>query len=58
MFALRTGKSAAILMALVLAAIPIRFLSVLAIIVIVVWGSFALYAGRRFDVLNSEQSEG
>jgi AAA family ATP:ADP antiporter len=58
MFVQRTGKGAAILMALGLTAIPIRFLSILAVLVIVIWGGFALYAGRRFDVLTSEQVEG
>jgi len=57
MFVQRTGKGAAILMALILTAIPIRFLSVLAIIVIVIWGSFALYSGRCFDILTIEQVE-
>lgn len=54
MFVQRMGKSAAILMALGLSSIPIRFLSVLTCIVIVIWGFFALYAGRRFDVLTSD----
>jgi ATP:ADP antiporter, AAA family len=58
MFVQRTGKSAAILMAFGLTAIPIRFLSILGVIVIVIWSGFALYAGRRFDVLTSKQLEG
>ena len=49
MFVQRTGKSAAILMAIGLSAVPVRFLSLLAILVTVVWGLFARYAGRRFD---------
>jgi len=58
MFVQRTGKGAAILMALGLSAIPIRFLSILALIVIVIWGVFAHYAGRRFEVLTNEEIEG
>jgi len=57
MFVQRAGKSTAILMAFGLTAIPIRFLSVLAVIVFVIWGVFALYAGRHFDALTSEKSE-
>lgn len=57
MFVQRVGKGAAILMALGLAAVPIRFLSILAIGVIVVWAGFALYAGRRFDELTGESAE-
>lgn len=56
MFVQRVGKGAAILMALGLAMVPIRFLSILAIGVIVVWAGFALYAGRRFDELTGEGS--
>ncbi len=55
MFVQRTGKSAAILMTFGLTAIPIRFLSILALIVIIVWGIFAFYAGRRFEALTKEQ---
>lgn len=58
MFVQRTGKSAAILMAFGLAAIPIRFLSILAVIVIFIWGCFAFYAGRHFNALTSGQLEG
>ena len=58
MFVQRTGKGAAILMALGLTSIPIRFLSILAVIVIVIWGIFAFYAGQRFDVITSEKIEG
>lgn len=57
MFVQRSGKGAAILMAMGLAAIPIRFLSVLAIILIAIWVSFAFYARRRFDALTLEQAE-
>jgi AAA family ATP:ADP antiporter len=42
MFVQRTGKSAAILMPFGLTAIPIRFRSILAVIVIVIWGVFAV----------------
>jgi AAA family ATP:ADP antiporter len=51
MFVQRTGKGAAILMALVLGALPVRFLSLLALGVIAVWAGLAVYAGRRFDSL-------
>ena len=55
MFVQRLGKGAAILMALVLSALPIRFLSVLAIGVIAVWAYFAATAGRSFDILTSKE---
>jgi AAA family ATP:ADP antiporter len=58
MFVQRAGKSAAILMAIGLSAIPVRFLSILAILVVVVWGVFAHNAGRRFDSLTAGKSEG
>jgi AAA family ATP:ADP antiporter len=58
MFVQRTGKGAAILMVFGLTAIPIRFLSILAVIVIIIWGVFALYSGQRFDILTSEEIEG
>lgn len=54
MFVQRVGKGAAILMALALSAINIRFLSILALVVIVIWAGFALYAGRRFDEITKE----
>ena len=57
MFVQRFGKGVAILMALVLSAIPIRFLSVLALVVIAIWASFALYAGRRFDALTASDDD-
>ena len=53
MFVQRFGKGIAILMALGLTAVPIRFLSFLAMGVIAIWAGFAWYAGRRFD----EQAE-
>ena len=46
----------AILMALALSGIPIRFLSVLAVVVIVIWVAFAIYAGRRFDQLTEGEA--
>ena len=49
MFVQRFGKGIAILMALGLTAFPIRFLSILAAIVIFLWAGFAWYAGKRFD---------
>jgi hypothetical protein len=54
MFVQRFGKGIAILMALGLAALPIRFLSFLAVGVIAIWAGFAWYAGRRFDEQVSE----
>ncbi|HET7693981.1 MAG TPA: Npt1/Npt2 family nucleotide transporter [Gemmatimonadota bacterium] len=57
MFVQRFGKGIAILMALGLAALPIRFLSFLAIAVIAVWAGFAWYAGRRFDEQVTEELE-
>jgi ATP:ADP antiporter, AAA family len=56
----RVGKGAAILMALgfgALSNLPIRFLSLLAFVVIAIWVGFALYAGRRFDALTHEEAE-
>lgn len=58
MFVQRAGKSIAILMAIGLSAIPVRFLSIPAILVIVVWGVFAHSAGRRFDSLTTGKNEG
>ena len=55
----RVGKGAAILMALGFGAmsnLPIRYLSLLAFAVIAVWIGFALYAGRKFDQLTTEES--
>ncbi|NLD39230.1 MAG: hypothetical protein GX654_20425 [Desulfatiglans sp.] len=57
MFVQRTGKSAAILMTFGLTAIPIRFLSILAVIVIVIWGVFAVYAGQHFEALTTGQTD-
>ncbi|HUP19997.1 MAG TPA: Npt1/Npt2 family nucleotide transporter [Gemmatimonadota bacterium] len=57
MFVQRVGKGAAILMALALTAVPIRFLSILAVVVVVVWAGFAIYAGRRFDELTGDEPE-
>jgi AAA family ATP:ADP antiporter len=54
----RIGKGAAILMALGFGAmsnLPIRYLSILAFVVIAVWIGFALYAGRRFDQLTTTE---
>jgi AAA family ATP:ADP antiporter len=51
MFVQRFGKGIAIVMALGLRAVPMRYLSVLALIVIAVWAVFALYAGRGFERL-------
>lgn len=60
MFIQRLGKGAAILMALafgVLGGVPIRYLSLLAFAVIVVWVGFAWYAGRRFDAATGDDAE-
>jgi AAA family ATP:ADP antiporter len=57
MFVQRLGKGAAILMALVLSALPIRFLSVLALAVIAVWAYFAVRAGRHFDILTVKERQ-
>ena len=54
MFVQRLGKGAAILMALVLNVLPIRFLSLIAMVVIAVWIGFAVSAGRRFEELTTE----
>ncbi len=56
MFVQRFGKGVAILMALVLAMVPVRFLSLLALAVIAIWAYLAVYAGRRFDVLAAEEA--
>jgi AAA family ATP:ADP antiporter len=57
MFVQRFGKGIAILMALGLTAVPIRFLTFLAIGVIVIWAGFAWYAGRRFDEQTADALE-
>ena len=54
MFVQRLGKGAAILMALVLNVLPIRYLSLVAMAVIAVWVGFAVSAGRRFDQLTAK----
>ncbi|MGH7566958.1 MAG: NTP/NDP exchange transporter [Gemmatimonadota bacterium] len=56
MFVQRFGKGIAILMALGLTAVPIRFLSFLAAAVILIWAGFAWYAGRRFDEQTGEDA--
>jgi AAA family ATP:ADP antiporter len=56
----RVGKGVAILMALGFAAtadLPIRYLSLLALAVVVVWVGFAWYAGRQFDALTARDAE-
>jgi len=57
MFVQRFGKGIAIVMAIALTALPIRFLSILAIVVVAIWAGFAVYAGRRFDTLTGEEAE-
>jgi AAA family ATP:ADP antiporter len=55
----RVGKGAAILMALGFGAmsnLPIRYLSILAFVVIAVWVGFGWYAGRRFEALTAEET--
>jgi AAA family ATP:ADP antiporter len=54
MFVQRIGKGAAILMALSLGAVPVRFLSLLALGVIAIWAVMAVYAGRRFENLTKK----
>jgi AAA family ATP:ADP antiporter len=54
----RIGKGAAILMALGFGAmsnLPIRYLSILAFVVIAAWIGFAWYAGKRFDQLTTAE---
>jgi AAA family ATP:ADP antiporter len=56
----RIGKGAAILMALGFAAmsdLPIRYLSLLALFVVVIWVGFAWYAGRSFEALTAEKTD-
>lgn len=53
----RLGKGVAILMALALGMVPIRFLSLLGAGVIVIWSGYAIYAGRRFDKLTRDEAE-
>lgn len=53
MFVQRFGKGVAILMALVLVMVPVRFLSLLALAVIGIWAALAIYAGRQFDKLTA-----
>jgi hypothetical protein len=36
--------------------LPLRYLSVLAFVVIAVWIGFAWYAGKRFDQLTAEET--
>jgi AAA family ATP:ADP antiporter len=53
MFVQRFGKGTAILMALALSAVPVRYLSLLAVAVVAVWAFLAFYAGRRFEALTA-----
>ena len=56
----RIGKGAAILMALGFAAmsdLPIRYLSLLALAVVVIWVGFAWYAGRSFEALTAPEED-
>ncbi|MGH7570748.1 MAG: NTP/NDP exchange transporter [Gemmatimonadota bacterium] len=57
MFVQRAGKGIAIGLALLLAMMPVRFLSILAGVVIVIWAGFAWYAGRRFDGLTGNAAD-
>ncbi|MGH7549853.1 MAG: NTP/NDP exchange transporter [Gemmatimonadota bacterium] len=57
MFVQRVGKGIAIGLALLLAMMPVRFLSILAGVVIVIWAGFAWYAGRRFDGLTGNEAD-
>lgn len=49
MFVQRFGKGGAILVALALPLLPVRYLSFIAAAVILVWAGFARYAGQRFE---------
>jgi AAA family ATP:ADP antiporter len=56
----RIGKGVAILMALGFAAmsdLPIRYLSLLALFVVVIWVGFAWYAGRSFEALTAQKTD-
>ncbi len=55
MFVQRFGKGVAILAALGLAAIPVRFLSLAALLFIGAWSLLAVYAGRGFEALASAE---
>ena len=58
MFVQRSGKGLAIIMALGLSAVPMTYLSVLAVVVIAIWVVFALYAGREFERLARAPARG
>jgi ATP:ADP antiporter, AAA family len=58
MFVQRFGKGVAILMALALTMVPIRFPSLVAILVIAIWIVLAVYAGRQFEALTKTKRAG
>jgi len=51
MFVQRSGKGIAIVMALGLSAVPVRYLSLIALGAIFVWALLAAYSGRKFEAL-------
>ena len=57
MFVQRFGKGGAILVALALPMVPVRYLSFVAGAVILAWAGFAWYAGKRFDEETGEEAE-
>lgn len=58
MFIQRFGKGTAILMMLVLSALPVRFLSLIGLGVIAIWAACAVFAGRKFEVMTGRQPDG
>jgi len=58
MFVQRAGKAVAIVIALALPFVPVRFLSLVAFPVVAAWIVLAVYAGRRFDALTEEAPAG
>lgn len=57
MFVQRFGKGIAILTALVMGALPVRWLTIPAVVVLAIWSGFAYYAGRRFDEMTGDEAE-
>ena len=53
MFVQRFGKGGAIVMMPALQALPVRYLSLIALAVLAVWAWFARSAGREFDDLTA-----
>lgn len=57
MFVQRFGKGIAILMALGMSALPVRWLTIPAVVVLAIWSGFAYYAGKRFDEMTGDEAE-